>query len=57
MLYKTKRYDVKKRVTYEVDFVANKGSKRYNIQSAYAIQDEAKRKQETASLTRIKDSL
>ena len=45
-----------KRITYEVDFVANKGSNRYYIQSAYAIPDEEKRKQETASLTRIKDS-
>lgn len=40
----------------EVDFVANKGSKRYYIQSAYMIPDEAKRKQETRSLLRINDS-
>jgi len=40
----------------EVDFVCNRGSKRYYIQSAYAIPDEEKRKQEEASLTRIGDS-
>lgn len=41
---------------YEVDFVANQGSKRYYIQSAFALPDEAKVRQETASLTRIDDS-
>ena len=40
----------------EVDFVANLGSKRYYIQSAYAIPDEEKRKQEKASLLALKDS-
>lgn len=45
-----------KRVHYEVDFVANKGSQRYYIQSAFAIPDEEKRKQETASLNNIGDS-
>ena len=40
----------------EVDFVANKGSKRYYIQSAYMIPDEAKREQEIRSLLRIGDS-
>ena len=44
------------RKQYEVDFVANQGSKRYYIQSAFALPDEAKIKQETASLTRIGDS-
>lgn len=44
------------RKQYEVDFVANQGSKRYYIQSAFALPDEAKVKQETASLTRIDDS-
>lgn len=42
--------------TLEVDFVANQGSKRYYIQSAYAMPDDAKREQETASLLRIGDS-
>ena len=40
----------------EVDFVANKGSKRYYIQSAYLIPDEEKRKQEIRSLLKIDDS-
>ena len=45
-----------KRVQYEVDFVANRGSKRYYIQSAFAIPDEEKRKQEIRPFTRIQDS-
>ena len=40
----------------EVDFVANKGDKRYYIQSAFALPDEEKREQELASLKRINDS-
>lgn len=44
-----------KRTKLEVDFVANKGSKRCYIQSAFAIPDEDKRLQETNSLLRIKD--
>lgn len=40
----------------KVDFVCNKGSKRYYIQSAYAIPDEAKRMQEERPLKRIDDS-
>lgn len=40
----------------EVDFVANKGDKRYYIQSAFALPDEKKREQELASLKRINDS-
>ena len=40
----------------EVDFVANKGSKRYYIQSAYMIPDETKREQEIRSLLKIDDS-
>ena len=40
----------------EVDFVANKGSVRYYIQSAYEIPDSAKMEQETKSLGNIKDS-
>ena len=40
----------------EVDFVANKGSKRYYIQSAYMIPDAEKRQQEIRSLLKIDDS-
>lgn len=40
----------------EVDFVANKGSKRYYIQSAYMIPDAEKREQEIRSLLKIDDS-
>ena len=47
----------KKIRTYlEIDFVANKGSKRYYIQSALTVAEETKRKQETNSLNRISDS-
>lgn len=40
----------------EVDFVINKGEKRYYIQSALTIADNAKRSQEINSLCRIDDS-
>lgn len=40
----------------EIDFVANKGSQRYYIQSAYSIPTEEKREQELASLLKISDS-
>ena len=40
----------------EVDFVCNLGSRRYYIQSAYSIPDEAKRKQEIRPFTKIDDS-
>ena len=40
----------------EVDFVANKGDKRYYIQSACALPDEQKLEQELASLKKINDS-
>lgn len=40
----------------EVDFVCNKASKRYYIQSAFAIPDRDKMKQEQGSLMRIEDS-
>ena len=40
----------------EVDFVCNKGSKRYYIQSAIAIPDDEKMQQESNSLLRIDDS-
>ncbi len=44
------------RTQLEIDFVANKGSKRYYIQSALSIADEEKRKQEINSLVRVSDS-
>ena len=40
----------------EVGFVCNMGSKRYYIQSGFAIPDKEKMNQETASLDRIGDS-
>lgn len=46
----------KLRTQLEVDFVANKGSKRYYIQSALSIDSEAKRQQEINSLLRVADS-
>ena len=44
------------RVRYECDFVANLGYRRYYVQSALSIPDEAKRRQETESLRNIDDS-
>ena len=40
----------------KIDFVVNKGSQRYYIQSAYSIPTEEKREQELASLLKISDS-
>lgn len=40
----------------EIDFVCNKGSARYYIQSAYSVPDEEKRLQETRPFSKIKDS-
>ncbi len=40
----------------EVDFVCNRGSQRYYIQSAWHLSDEEKREQETKSLKQIKDN-
>ena len=45
-----------KRVQLEIDFVANKGSKKYYIQSALTVGDEDKRQQEVRSLNRVGDS-
>ncbi len=44
------------RVTLEVDFVCNLGSRKYYLQSAYRLPDEEKMKQEKRSLTQISDS-
>lgn len=41
---------------FEVDFVVNDSDKRYYIQSAFAIPDEEKLRQETASFRNIKDT-
>ena len=40
----------------EVDFVCNKGAKRYYVQSAFSIPDDEKMKQESNSLLRIDDT-
>ena len=40
----------------EVDFVCNKASKRYYVQSAFTVPDQEKMRQETNSLLRISDS-
>ena len=45
-----------KRAQLEIDFVANKGSKKYYIQSALTVGDEEKRQQEIRSLNRVGDS-
>lgn len=44
------------RKQYEIDFVCNKGSKRYYIQSAYAIPDQAKMEKEQRSLMMTGDA-
>lgn len=44
------------RKQYEVDFVANQGSQRYYIQSAFVMPTDAKERQESASLLNIDDS-
>lgn len=40
----------------EIDFVCNRGSSRYYIQSAYSLPDDEKRTQETRPFGKIKDS-
>lgn len=45
-----------KRIQLEVDFIANKGSQRYYVQSAFAIPSEDKREQETRGFVKIPDS-
>lgn len=44
------------RKQYEVDFVANRGSQRYYIQSAFMMPTDAKERQESASLLNVNDS-
>lgn len=50
MQYETNEKVNSVRKQLEIDFVCNKGSKRYYIQSAYAIPDQAKMEQEQRSL-------
>ena len=47
---------VQEKKQLEIDFVANMGSKRYYIQSAFSLPDSEKRAQEKASLINVKDS-
>lgn len=51
-----KEYGKSKRKQLEVDFVCNRGSQRYYIQSAYVLYDEEKRKKEIQSLRHINES-
>ena len=55
MQYDTNEKGNSVRKQLEIDFVCNKGSKRYYIQSAYAIPDQAKMEQEQRSLMRTGD--
>lgn len=50
MQYETNEKGTNIRKQLEIDFVCNQGSKRYYIQSAYAIPDQAKMEQEQKSL-------
>mgnify|MGYP004424742551 FL=1 len=55
--YRTKNAEGKQeKVNLEVDFVCNKGSQRFYIQSAFSIPDREKMEQEQNSLVRINDS-
>lgn len=55
--YNSKDENGKKiRTQLEIDFVTNKGNRRYYIQSALSVDDEGKRIQETNSLNRVEDS-
>ena len=57
VIYSQKNKDNKLiRKQLEVDFVCNKGSRRYYIQSAFSIPDSEKMQQESNSLQRIDDS-
>ena len=47
---------VQKKKQLEIDFVANLGSRRYYIQSAFSIPDKEKEEQEKASLLNVNDS-
>ena len=53
--YKDKN-KISKRANLEIDFIANKGSKKYYIQSALTVSDKDKREQEIRPLKRACDS-
>ncbi|MBE7727866.1 MAG: ATP-binding protein [Enterocloster citroniae] len=55
VMNETDKTGKKIRKQLEIDFVCNKGSKRYYIQSAFAVPDEAKMKQEQRSLINTGD--
>lgn len=44
-----------RRVNYEIDFVCNRGSQRYYVQSAFSLPTQEKVNQEQASLARVDD--
>lgn len=48
--------NIRKHKQLEIDFVANKGSRRYYLQSAFSIPDSEKMNQEQASLIKVPDS-
>ncbi len=47
---------VSRHAQLEIDFICNKGSRRYYIQSAYALPTEEKREQEARPLIKVNDS-
>ncbi|MEG0976979.1 MAG: ATP-binding protein, partial [Bacilli bacterium] len=47
---------ITERKQLEVDFICNQGSKRYYIQSAFAIPNKEKMEQEQRSLLKIQDN-
>lgn len=55
-VYRSNEGGERRRSNLEVDFVCNKGSQRYYIQSAYRMETEEKEKQERASLLNVDDS-
>lgn len=55
-MFEHKKDGKKERKQLEVDFICNKGSKRYYIQCAYVLDTEEKREQELRPFLRIKDS-
>lgn len=48
--------NIRRHKQLEIDFVANKGSRRYYLQSAFSIPDSEKMNQEQASLIKVPDS-
>lgn len=54
-VYQTEN-DIRKHKKLEIDFVANKESKRYYLQSAFAIPDTDKMNREQLSLIKVPDS-